>query len=124
MLKSTMPKNFTEKMKWADWKGTFVNFLKRQPGRHGMPLSYVACANDVALIRNNPNFLDDYVDQAPLNGHTFASNAEKVYTDLARFLTGNSVVEQKLLPHNNLSNGRVDYKVLKDYYEGVGAKRS
>jgi hypothetical protein len=35
MLKSAMPKNFTEKMNWADWKGTFVNFLKTQPGRHG-----------------------------------------------------------------------------------------
>jgi hypothetical protein len=121
MLKSAMPKDFTEKIKWADWKGTFINFLKTQPGRHGVPLSYVVRDNDAALIRNNPNFLDDYVDQAPLNGRTFASDAEKVHAYLARLLTGNSVAEQKLLPHNNLNDGRVDFNVLKDYYEGVGA---
>jgi hypothetical protein len=41
MVKSAMPKEFDEKMNWADWNGTFINFLKSQPGRHGVPLSYV-----------------------------------------------------------------------------------
>ena len=41
MAKSARPKNFTEKMKWSDWKATLINFLKSQPGRNGVPLDYV-----------------------------------------------------------------------------------
>ena len=35
------PKQFTESMKWQDWKTIFVNFLRTQPGRNGVPLSYI-----------------------------------------------------------------------------------
>ena len=121
MAKSAMPKEFTEKMKWAYWKGTLINFLKSQPGRHGVPLSYVICENDTPIIRDNANFLDDYVDQAPLNGHAFTSDASKVHSYIARLLTGNPVAEQKILPHKDTSNGRIDCNALKEYYEGVGA---
>ena len=121
MAKNAMPKEFSDKLKWMDWKGTFINFLKSQPGRHGVPLSYVVRDNDHPIYRNNANFLDDYIDQAPLRGLVFSSDAAKVHAYLARLLTGNVVAEQKLLPRNNEANGRVDFQVLKDFYEGVGA---
>ena len=73
------------------------------------------------MVRNNSNFLDDYVDQAPLQGRVFISDAVKIHTFLARLLTGNTVTEKKILPHNDEANGRVDFNVWKDYYKGVGA---
>ena len=55
MTKTTIPKNFTEKMTWIDWKVTLINFLKSQVGRNGV-LSYVVRDNEAPLVRNNTSF--------------------------------------------------------------------
>ena len=71
MAKTTMPKPFTDKMKWGAWKVTFINLLKTQTRRNGIPLNYVVRENEAAIFRNNANFLDDYVDQCPIDGRAF-----------------------------------------------------
>ena len=121
MAKTTMPKPFTDKMKWDDWKVTFINFLKTQNGRNGIPLNYVVRENLNPIQRTNANFLDDYVDQCPLQGRPFSIDAAKVHSYILRLISDNPVAEQKILPHKDLNNGRVDYMALKEFYEGVGA---
>lgn len=121
MTKTAILKNFTEKMKWIDWKSTLVNFLQSQPGRNGVPLSYVVRDNLAPLQVQNVSFLDDYVDRALLTGRAFATDASKVHTYIVRLISENSVAEQKILPFKDQSHSRVDFNALKDFYEGVGA---
>ena len=63
MANNEMPKSFTEKMEFMDWKPTLVNFLKSQPGRNGVPLNCVVRDNEATIIRPNANFLYKYVDR-------------------------------------------------------------
>ena len=53
MSKTAKPKQFTGQTKWLDWRDSFVNFLRSQPGRNGVPLSYVIRPNIAPLIRVN-----------------------------------------------------------------------
>ena len=121
--KTAKPKQFTDKVKWMDWKDSFENFLHMQAGRNGVPLSYIIRSNDNAIIRANAEFLDDYVNQAPLNGEqAYASDASEVHTYIMNFITENPTAEKKILPYLAQNNGRlVDYNALKDHYEGIGA---
>ena len=57
---------------------------------------------------------------APLNGEAFVSYTKEVHTYLVKFVTGNAHAESKMQPHLNTTNGRIDFKALTDYYEGVG----
>ena len=121
MAKNSMPKNFTDKMEWTDWKSTLVNFLKSQPGRNGVPLNYVVRDNVAGVTRQNANFLDDYVDKTPITGRVFTTDASKVHSYIVRLISENSVAEQKILPYKDSSDGRVDFLALQEFYEGVGA---
>ena len=122
MLETALPKSFTEKMKWIDWKTTLIGFLCTQPGRNGVPLSYIVRDNaNPITTRTNADFLDDYVDQAPLTGTAFIMDRLKVHTLIVRFILEHTVAEQKILPIKDQADGRVDFMALKDYYEGVGA---
>lgn len=121
MLETAIPKSFTEKMKWIDWKVTLIGFLRTQPGRNGVPLSYIIRDNDAPINRVNADFLDDYVDTAPLQGTAFIMDKLKVHTLIVRLINEHSVAEQKILPHKDEGDGRLDYMTLKAYYEGVGA---
>ena len=114
--KTAKPKQFTDKVKWMDWKDSFENFLRTQAGRNGVPLSYIIRSNDNAIIRANAEFLDDYVNQA------YASDTSEVHTYIMNFITENPTAEKKILPYLAQNNGRlVDYNALKDHYEGIGA---
>ena len=119
--KTSRPKQFTDKVKWIDWKDSFVNFLRTQPGRNGVPLSYIVSDNEAPTVRTNAQFLDDYVDQAPLDGPAFAADAEEVHAYIVSFITENPAAENKILPFAAEADGRVDFIALRDHYEGVGA---
>ena len=121
MAKSARPKNFTEKMKWLDWKTTLVNFLKSQPGRNGVPLDYVIRNDTTPAAAAAGNFLQDYSNRAPLNGNAFNHDAAKVHSYILRFISENNVAEQKILPYKDQNDERVDYNALVEFYEGVGA---
>ena len=79
-----------------DWKGSFVNVLRTQPGRDGVPLSYVVRDNinpPLPGVAMNTEFLEDYLDNAPLMGETFESDAGEVHTYLVNFISENAVAE-------------------------------
>ena len=120
MLKTAMPKQFKDDIKWEDWKTTFVNFLRTQPGRNGVPLSYVIRDSPAAIIQTNANFLDDYIDRAPIIGNAFNIDKVKVHALLIRLISENPVAEQKVLPIKDQSDGRLAFTTLKDFYKGVG----
>ena len=119
MAKSARPKMFAEKMKWSDWKVTLLNFLKSQPGRYGVPLSYVIRSDNLVIQNTYANFLDEYAAKAPLQGRAFDHDASKVHSYIICFISENNVAEQKVLPFKDDNNGRLDYIALRDFYEGV-----
>ena len=64
--------------------------------------------------------MDNYVTRAPLTGDAFKVDAAEVHTYLVNFMAGNNTAEVKMLPYMDSHNGRLDFKALKDHYEGVG----
>ena len=120
LMDATAPEKLTDKTRWTDWYPSFVNYLRNIPGRMGVPLSYVIRPNDVVLKDVYDDHLDEYVDKAALEGPTFVSDAHEVHTYIVKFIAGNDTAESKLLPHNEMNNGRRDYEALREHYEGVG----
>ena len=118
---TTMPKVFKADMKWLDFRDSLRNFLRTQPGRNGVPLSSVIRESENPLIRNNVEFIDDYIDRATLEGEAFASDAAEVHGYIVNLIAGNATAENKILPYLSENNGRKDYIALKKHYEGVGA---
>jgi hypothetical protein len=116
------PEKFSEQSKWDEWKPVFMIFLRSIPGRNGVPLSYIVRDNDnpIVPLPFNQDFLDDYIQCAPLNGIAFVIDAQEVHMYLTNFMAGNSTAESKMLPHSLAQNGRLDFRSLQDHYEGVG----
>ena len=114
------PSQFTSKTKWEDWNPVFKNFLRSIPGRNGVPLSYVCRADEGPTIMANIEFIDQYVNRAPLQGEAFKTDAAEVNTYIVSFIAGNSTAEAKILGNERMNNGRLDYMSLKNHYEGTG----
>ena len=64
--------------------------------------------------------LDDYINRIPLDGDAFEVDAAEVHTYLVNFISGNQTAEAKILAISDDRNGREDYKLLAELYEGVG----
>ena len=116
MSDNAMPKIFTKKTEWMDWKSTLVHFLKSQPGRNGVPLNYVMSYNKSRITRPNATFLDDYVDRTLLTGRALSSNASKVPSYIVRLISERYVAEQKILPYKDSYDGSVNFMSLREYY--------
>lgn len=114
------PRAFTDDMAWKDWETTLVNYLRLIPGRDGVPLSYVIRPNDIPNAHPNADFLDDYVQMAPLAGEAFVIDAAQVHTFITSFISGNETAEAKIQMLGTQTNGRRDFQTLTEYYEGVG----
>ena len=83
ITEAAKPIKFKETMKWDNWNPTFLNFLKAIPGRNGVPLSYVCRENEQALPYDpNVDNLENYINQAPLYGDAFSTDAADVHTYL------------------------------------------
>ena len=87
------------------------------------PISYTGECHEHHLVfcRTSANFLDDYVDKCPLQGRLFSIDAPKVHSYILRLISDNPVAEQKILPHKDLNNGKIDFAALKEFHEGVSA---
>lgn len=120
ITETTKPARFTQKIRWDDWSPTFVNFLRSIPGRNGIPLAYVIRMSVAPVIDSSADFLQNYINRAPLNGPAFCKDAMKVHIYLVNFTAGNVTAETKILPNSNDRNGRIDFINLHNHYEGVG----
>ena len=121
MTDASKPPQFTTTTKWDEWSPVFINFLRTIPGRNGQPLSYVCRRNETPIVVAGIDFMDDYVNRAPLNGDAFNIDAAEVHTYIQSFINGNETAEAKILPHTDQNNGRLDFISLKEHYEGIGA---
>ena len=72
--------------KWMDWVPTFLNYLRMIPGRNGVPLKYVCRQDDAPDATPQPDFLDEYVNNAPLAGNAYAIDNRQVYIFLTNLI--------------------------------------
>ena len=114
------PAPFTKEVKWADWMPSFLNYLRTIPGRDGHPLKYICRERDQPDPTPNPDFIDDYVMMAPLNGEAYSIDSSEVFTLIVNFIAGNETAEAKIQPHVATTSGRDAFKALVAHYEGVG----
>ena len=103
------PKQFTEKDKWSEWYPTLVNFLRAIPGRTGIPLSYIIRHENVTPRNTYSDFIDEYVDRAPLTGQAYTTDAAEVHTYIVKFTSGNAVAEAKMVASAHRNDGRLDF---------------
>ena len=115
------PEKFKDDTKWIDWYPNFINFLRAIPGVTGIPLSYIIRNNDNAADEDaSLQFLDNYVNMAPLTGEAYDADNAEVHTYLIHFVSGHSVAEAKIIAHGHNNNGRQDYLALRNHFEGIG----
>ena len=115
------PKDFTNDMKWDDWIVTFIDYLSQLPGRNGVPLKYVVRDNDLPDPTPNADFLQEYVNMAPLQGDGYIEDAKSVLTLLNKYIVGNEMAEATVSkPLGADKDGRDAVQALRDNYEGKG----
>jgi uncharacterized membrane protein YgcG len=107
-------------MLWVDWYPTFINFLRAIPGRNGIPLSYICRKVPTTIQPTYTDFIDEYIDRAPLNGAAYTTDTAEVYTYLVKFISDNDTAEAKVSTHSASRDGRLAYISLQEHYEGVG----
>ena len=61
------------------------------------------------------DFINEYVDKAPLVGQPFTTDAAEVHTYIGRLTSGNTVAEAKMISHVAEYNSRPDFMALKDH---------
>ena len=120
ITETAKPENLTNKVNWIEWYPTLINFLRAVPGRSGAPLSYICRPINVIICATYIDFVDEYVDIAPLTGQAYQTDADEVHTYIVKFKSGNLVAEDKLVPDAQQNNGRLYFVALKNHYKGVG----
>ena len=86
-----------------------------------MPLSSVIRESENPVVRNNIEFIDDYIDRASLQGEVFAADVAEVHGYIVNLIAGSATKGNKIFLHLSEYNRRKDYFALKQHYEGVGA---
>ena len=114
------PVKFTADVKWEDWSPSFVNYVRAIPGRDGIPLKYIIRENGTPDPTPQADFLDEYVNNAPLTGPSYASDAAEVHTFIVNFIIGNTEAESVIKVHEDERDGRLDWLALKRHFEGQG----
>ena len=66
------------------------------------------------------DFIDEYVDKAPLIGRSFTTNFAEVHTYILRFTSGNTAAETNMVAHAAENNGSIEFMAIKYHNEGVG----
>ena len=107
-------------MKVIDWYPTLNIFLKEIKIRNGVPLGCMFRPTNAQGKSVYDNFIDEYVDKAPLVVHAFTSDAAELRTYTVRFTSGNMFAEANMVAHEAESNSGFDLMALKYHYEGIG----
>ena len=120
MSLQALPQDFTNDVQWNDWKPTFENYLRTMPGRDGVPLKYIVRMNTAAVPTVHEDFLETYINMAPLHGEAFVMDNAKVLVLLKKLIVGNTEAEATLQAINVEGNGREAFIALLTHYEGEG----
>ena len=119
MSKSVVPDIFSKKVKWMDQKPILANFLCIQSSHWSIPLSCIACKKDVSAIQVNTDFINDYINEAPLTGISYTIDLQKVCACIAKFVTSNVTAEQNISPFKDTNGRCFVFIALRDFYKGV-----
>ena len=121
ITETAKPENFTDKIKWIKWYPTYINFLHTITRRNGIPLSCI-CRLVSAILPTTVygDFIDEYVDKAPLTGQAYLTDAVEVHNYIIKFILGNPVAEAKIVQNSHKNYVRLDFIALQNHYEGVG----
>ena len=93
---ATKSGKFTIQTKWSDWIPTFFNYLCAMPGRNEVPLKCIFRENDTPNPEPNADFLDDYINVAPLNFEAYVIDSAQGHTFIVKFVSGNETAEAKI----------------------------
>ena len=88
---------------------------------NGIHLSHI-CRPVITIVPTTGygEFIDEYVDKAPLTGQVYLTDAAVVHTYIINFTLDNPVKEAKKVHNAQKNYRRLDFIALKNHYEGVG----
>ena len=90
---------FTNKVNWLECNHTLINFPRDIIGSRGVLLSYICRPINLTICETYREFIDKYVDRAPLTGQAYKNDAAEFHTYVVKFTSGDLAAEAKLVPH-------------------------
>ena len=120
MIDISKPKDFAANKDWEEWQVTLVANLIVIPGQSGVPLSHAIRENDNPTFQPQTDFLDEYVNEAPLHGPTFDNDNTKVFGIIKSLIVENERAQSIIQALNDNGNGRRAYLELERHYWGAG----
>ena len=97
-----------------------MNYVRAIPGRDVVPLKYIIRDNYFLNLTPNKDFLDDYVNNASLQGRSFTIDSAEVHTFIVDLISQNEEAESVIKIQEEEINGRKDWIALKSQYEVMG----
>ena len=98
IIETPESENYTDILKWIEWYPTFMKFLHTILGRNLTPLSYICRpVSTIVPTTGYGDFIDEYVDKAPLTGQAYLTDAAEVHTYIIKFTSVNPVTDAKML---------------------------
>ena len=105
LSEAAKPTFFTKDVWWEDFNPNLSAYLRLIPGRNGHPLLYVIREEELPNQSPNPDFLDDYVATAPLDGAAYAIDNATVFTIIQHLISGNEEAESKIVNFVGTTDG-------------------
>ena len=84
-------------------------YLRAMTGHDGVPLKYICRENYTPNPAPNADFLDDYINMAPLTCGAYVIDSAQVHTFMVNFVSGNETAEAKIQSFAAQNDGRIDY---------------
>ena len=71
-------------------------------------------------MEHMPNFIDNYINRAPLNRDAYTIDMSEVYMYITNSISGNNTIETKSMANKDQTDGRIDYINIMDDFDSVG----
>lgn len=113
------PEQFNNDDDWEEFDRKFQGYLRLRPGSNGVPLLYVIRPNEVPDPTPRNDYLDEYINSAPLHGQTYITDNRKVLV-LLQALIKHERALSVIVTSNTTSDGRGVYFGIKEHFEGSG----
>ena len=81
-----------------------MNYVREIPVRYGVPLKYIIIDNELYNLTTNKYFIDDYVDNANLQGGYFTIDSEGVHTFIVNLIYQKEEAESVINIHEEKRN--------------------
>ena len=98
----------------------FSKYLRCLVGRNGVPLSYVIRDHEAGDPTPHEDFLQMYINMAPLNGDAYVIDNGRVLTLLLKFVKSNDLADGAISAINTENDGRKAFMAVKARFVGQG----